>query len=1262
MYKGRNLSKWAALVDKTPPSHQAMHALGEMGEPAIPVLVKAMRSHRDGAIRWLSHVALAKVGRGALPELDKIMGDGDRGARMQAVLAFEKILSKEAIPRLLKAAQDRDAGVCVRAHGALLRLGEPKEQHLPTMLEILRDKSRNAQWLAAEAIGSCGTKAAGAEDSLAAALKGPSQSVSERALKALEQLGTAEALRLTYDQLPKLHADPHALRGAQLQIIFGLGSTGQALTALPLFRSIVADPDEDVVVRGYAAWAVEQTEPRPPEEQGDTYHVAQEHPRAGDQNSGTADQPWKTIRRAAEALRPGDTVLIHSGVYREFVRPFLGGAGYDRMITYRAAPGEKPVLKGSAPWQPEWQDEGKGLWSAPYQRHSWDFPEKWAKPRSGPMHRAEQVFVDGKLLTHVEKLAELKGKAGSFYTDDEASRLWLHLEDTAPPARRLIERSMRQQVFAPAVRGLGYIRLQGLTMLHAAAPESNGANWRVIAHRAMLSIRSGHHWIVEDNTIEWGNAQGFDVGGEGWSALVNSQPIVSEEKGWHQVRRNRVNYHGVAGIVGWAHRVNHVLLEDNETNFNAQKGNFYQYETGGVKLHNVEDSIIRRHRAHGNNTFGIWLDYLCLRNRVTQCILTENMGAGFFFEVSAGPLLVDNNVILNTRDAPRGNWGEGIYSHDGNRAVYINNYIHGCRGYGVRLRNLFARQAGGKPTTTSHNRVWNNFIFANQRGVYSFNPEVPRAEDNHSDHNLIWNVDGDLVVGIENASSGVDWEGTRVGKALGWSGRGNKTISFSSWRKAAEEDAHTLAVPGEVLFAGLTPEQIRERLVGLWSAGAPALDAGYGEVQPRERAELVGELCPDLAGAECVRTIALSPKQSVQIWRTSKGVQTLVAGEEPEDVKLVPLQYPALLGPPHPSPGQSPTLPVGESLRLPIPAGATVILGGLAAEVEDRELVVTAQDDTAPGQYGVVIAWENKWRCQAVEVAAAYMLSSVVPVRDGGTAVLVSVQNNRSVPVPCTVAVKLGSISTKQTATLAPQGPTGVRVPLKKARTGRAEVTVTLAGCTLTDQRLLSFARAVRAADWSAVPTFLMDEFPGGVFPEGAEAFALYQGGLSATWAARYDDRRLYIRTRVRDAKHMQKQPAHRLWKQDSLQLLLKAKADRPPLALDLARNSETGEVSVFRCQWPGVTPVPAAPPKGFVADVTRQGKENVYTVALPWPMLGCDGPPPAEQPVRLSVLVNSDDGKGRIGLQWFFGIHGKRGQEEAMGTLWLDERRTTRD
>lgn len=62
---------------------------------------------------------------------------------------------------------------------------------------------------------------------------------------------------------------------------------------------------------------------------------------------GSETSPFKTINKAASIAMPGDTVIVHDGVYREWVDPQNSGLNEQARITYMAAPGEHPVIKGS---------------------------------------------------------------------------------------------------------------------------------------------------------------------------------------------------------------------------------------------------------------------------------------------------------------------------------------------------------------------------------------------------------------------------------------------------------------------------------------------------------------------------------------------------------------------------------------------------------------------------------------------------------------------------------------------------------------------------------------------------------------------------------------------------------------------------------------------------------------------------------------------------------------------------------------------------
>lgn len=80
--------------------------------------------------------------------------------------------------------------------------------------------------------------------------------------------------------------------------------------------------------------------PSSPAATGSTYYV--DAATGSDTGPGTAAAPYRTISKAAATVRPGDTVLVGSGVYPEQVR--LGSNS--RNVTYRGVGPTKPIVDG----------------------------------------------------------------------------------------------------------------------------------------------------------------------------------------------------------------------------------------------------------------------------------------------------------------------------------------------------------------------------------------------------------------------------------------------------------------------------------------------------------------------------------------------------------------------------------------------------------------------------------------------------------------------------------------------------------------------------------------------------------------------------------------------------------------------------------------------------------------------------------------------------------------------------------------------------
>ena len=125
-------------------------------------------------------------------------------------------------------------------------------------------------------------------------------------------------------------------------------------------------------------------------------------------------------------------------------------------------------------------------------------------------------------------------------------RLW----NDEDPADHRIEVTCREQCFAPDEPFLSYIKVKGLTCAHAAT----GAP---VPQRGAISCYRGHHWIIEDCTVDWSNGVGIDVGNECW----HHEMIPGQKIGYSVIRNCTISNAGVCGIAG-LHAV-HMLIEDN---------------------------------------------------------------------------------------------------------------------------------------------------------------------------------------------------------------------------------------------------------------------------------------------------------------------------------------------------------------------------------------------------------------------------------------------------------------------------------------------------------------------------------------------------------------------------------------------------------------------------------------------------------------------------------------------------------------------------
>lgn len=417
---------------------------------------------------------------------------------------------------------------------------------------------------------------------------------------------------------------------------------------------------------------------------------------------GTKESPFQTISQAAAVAQAGDTVLVLPGVYREWVDPKNGGESDEKRITYRSVEQGKAVITGAEPVKC-WKQYENEVWSArisnglfggynPYTtllEGDWYIPEK-------PFHTGE-VYLNGKSMYEAETLeGVLRPQVfPASWDPDFTVYRWYAEQDGGDtvlyanfhgvdPNREQVEINVRRNCFYPSRTGRNYITLSGFTVKQAATQWAPPTAYQ----EGMIGPHWAKGWIIEDCEISDSKCSGISLGKyrqEGndnkWLHRKYKDGTQTEREcicqaqreGWtkenigsHIIRRCNIHDCGQTGIVGHLGGV-FSLIEDNHIHHINNKQNLSGAEIGGIKMHAAIDVVYRRNHIH-HCTRGLWLDWQAQGTRVTQNLFHHNtlpnlehisgtpdpaafqgIGEDIFVEVSHGPTLIDNNLLLSAR-------------------------------------------------------------------------------------------------------------------------------------------------------------------------------------------------------------------------------------------------------------------------------------------------------------------------------------------------------------------------------------------------------------------------------------------------------------------------------------------------------------------------------------------------------------------------------------------------------------------------------------
>lgn len=421
------------------------------------------------------------------------------------------------------------------------------------------------------------------------------------------------------------------------------------------------------------------------------YYVNASTVRSGD---GSKQHPFQTISEAARLACAGDTVCVCPGIYREYVDPAQGGTDNQHRITYYAEKKGEAVITGAEPIK-NWTRYQGDVWRTEipngifgdYNPYTTYVRGDWYQTVE-PVHTGE-VYLNGKAMYEAHTLAEVLNPVPyqpswdvsftlhKWYTEQEGNVTILYANfQGADPTIENVEINVRRACFYPSREGVGYITLSGFVVKQAATQWAPPTAYQ----EGMIGPHWSKGWIIEDCEVSDSRCSGISLGkylqpnnDNKWSTRCTKDGTQTERdaicqaqrEGWsketigsHIVRRCNIHDCGQTGIVGHLGGV-FSLIEDNHIHHINNKQDLAGAEIGGIKMHAAIDVTYRRNHIH-HCTRGLWLDWQAQGTRVTQNVFHDNtppkgteltgelaLGEDIFIEVSHGPTLVDNNLLLS---------------------------------------------------------------------------------------------------------------------------------------------------------------------------------------------------------------------------------------------------------------------------------------------------------------------------------------------------------------------------------------------------------------------------------------------------------------------------------------------------------------------------------------------------------------------------------------------------------------------------------------
>ena len=416
---------------------------------------------------------------------------------------------------------------------------------------------------------------------------------------------------------------------------------------------------------------------------------------ASESGDGSSSRPFRMISDAALKAEPGDVVRVAPGIYRENVDPVNAGTE-DRRIEYVSTEPLGAVITGAERLRC-WDLFEGDVWTARVDNSVFGGYNPYTTLVYGDWYFAKAdkhtgcVYLNDRMMYEASSIVEcLKGEVSEvswdpessvykWYTEQDEEKdqtvIYANFRDLDPNSEN-VEINVRRECFFPSSTGRDYITVRGFLIEKAATTWAPPAAFQ----DGMIGPNWSKGWIIEDCEIRNSKCAGISLGryydpdnDNYFSTRYVKSPTQMERDsvcrgqyhGWlkenigsHMIRRNDIHDCQQGGIIGRMGGVFSVI-EDNHIHHINNMMELGGAEIAGIKMHAAIDVIIRRNHIH-HSTMGIWCDWEAQGTRISCNTLHDKqrpegvkqlkggmMSQDIFVEVSHGPTIIDNNVLLS---------------------------------------------------------------------------------------------------------------------------------------------------------------------------------------------------------------------------------------------------------------------------------------------------------------------------------------------------------------------------------------------------------------------------------------------------------------------------------------------------------------------------------------------------------------------------------------------------------------------------------------